>query len=126
MASTDTAGSSESPGELSARVARDLATLDRELAEIDLLIQQARTEAERHEQKRAQQAEKIAGLPEATPDGDALAFSTQLVSLTKRAAVMEAQVEVLEGKRKALGRYRAALAEITVALGVADDVGAGG
>lgn len=117
MASTDPAGSSESPGELSARVTRNLATLDRELAEIDLLVQQARTEAERHEQKRAQQAEKIAGLPEATPAGDALALSTQLVSLTKRAAVMESQVEVLEGKRKALGRYRTALAEIAEALG---------
>ena len=117
MASTDAAGSSGSPGDLTSRVTRDLATLDGELAEIDLLVQQARTEAERHEQKRAQQAEKLAGLPEATPATDAVALSTQLVSLTRRAAVMESQVEVLEGKRKALGRYRTALADIAEALG---------
>ena len=124
MASTDPAGSSDSPADLTARVTRDLARLDGELSEIDLLIQQARTEAERHEQKRAQQAEKISGLPEATPAGDALALSTQLVSLTKRAAVMEAQVEVLEGKRKALGRYRTALAEIAEALGAGGEAAA--
>jgi two-component system sensor histidine kinase DegS len=125
VASTDPAGSSDSPADLTARVTRDLARLDGELSEIDLLIQQARTEAERHEQKRAQQAEKISGLPEATPAGDALALSTQLVSLTKRAAVMEAQVEVLEGKRKALGRYRTALAEIAEALGAGGEAAAG-
>jgi two-component system sensor histidine kinase DegS len=117
--STDPAGSPETPGDLTSRVTRDIATLDGELAEIDLLVQQARTEAERHEQKRAQAAEKLAALPEATPAEDTIALSTQLVSLTRRAAVMEAQVEVLEGKRKALGRFRASLAEIAEALGVA-------
>ena len=37
-------------------------------------------------------------------------LNTQLVLLTKRAALMESQVDVLEGKRRALGRYRDALA----------------
>ena len=37
-----------------------------ELAEIDMLVAQARTEADRHELKRAQAEEKLAELPEAT------------------------------------------------------------
>ena len=40
------------------RLATDLATLDRELTEIDMLVGQARTESARHEQKRVQAAEK--------------------------------------------------------------------
>ena len=39
-------------------------------------------------------------------------LNAQLVLLTKRAALMESQVEVLEGKRRALGRYREALAAV--------------
>ena len=113
------AGGGESD-DLATRLRRDLATLDGELAEIDLLVQQAKTEAERHEQKRSQAAEKFAGLPEATPSADSLALSTQLVGLTRRAAVMEAQVEVLEGKRKVLGRYRAGLAAVAEAIGAGE------
>ncbi|HET7677509.1 MAG TPA: hypothetical protein VFK38_06620, partial [Candidatus Limnocylindrales bacterium] len=46
-----------------ARQARaEAETLDRELEEIALLIAQARIEAGRHEQKRAQTAERVAGL----------------------------------------------------------------
>ncbi len=44
---------------LAAQLEGDLASLDSELAEIDMLIAQVRTEAERHEQKRAQAAEKL-------------------------------------------------------------------
>jgi hypothetical protein len=39
-------------------------------------------------------------------------LATQLVTLTRRAAVMESQVEVLEGKRKALTRYREGLSAL--------------
>ncbi|HET7703360.1 MAG TPA: hypothetical protein VFK35_08175, partial [Candidatus Limnocylindrales bacterium] len=88
---------------LRSRLAADAAALDRELAEIDLLVSQARTEAGRHEAKRAQLAEK-GGEPE------------QLLNLTRRAAVMQAQVDVLEGKRKSLSRYRDALRDYEAAL----------
>ncbi len=86
--------------------------LDHELGEIDMLVGQARAEATRHEQKRAQAAEKI-GVPDKKGDApkevaDAYA---QLVNLTRRAVLMEAQVELLEGKRKALARHRDAIAE---------------
>ena len=88
----------------------EVETLDRELAEIDMLVAQARMEAERHELKRAQAAEKLETLPDATPPDDVVALNAQLVILTRRAAVMESQVEVLEGKRKALARFRDAVA----------------
>jgi len=97
---------------LRSRLAADGAALDRELAEIDLLVSQARTEAGRHEARRAQLAEK-GGEPE------------QLLTLTRRAAVMEAQVDVLEGKRKSLGRYREALRDYESALAGVESASAG-
>jgi two-component system sensor histidine kinase DegS len=109
---------------VAARSAAEVATLDRELAEIDMLVAQARMEAERHELKRAQTQEKIAGLPEATPSEDTIALHAQLVLLTRRASVMESQVEVLEGKRKTLGRFRDSLAALATDLGVAVESGA--
>ena len=102
-------------------LATEVQALDRELAEIDMLIAQVRTEAGRHEQKRASHAEKVTslvargGVPE-----DVAEAHTQLVTLTRRAAVMEAQVDVLEGKRKALGRFRERLAALAD-LGVVPD-----
>ena len=110
--------------EVAARAASQVATLDRELAEIDMLVTQARVEAERHELKRAQAQEKIGELPEATPSEDVIALHAQLVTLTRRASVMESQVEVLEGKRKALGRFRDSLATLAGDLGVAVESGA--
>jgi hypothetical protein len=49
-------------------------------------------------------------------------LNTQLVLLTKRAALMESQVDVLEGKRRALKRFRDALAMYTEALTAFGDV----
>lgn len=97
-----------------ARLAADVATLDRELAEIDMLIGQARSEATRHEQKRAQAAEKLADSKDASEPHAAL------VNLTRRAVLMEAQVDLLEGKRRALARHREAVAEIAGAVGGLD------
>lgn len=95
--------------------ARDeLATLDRELAEIELLINQARTEAARHETRRAQAEERLRSLRAGGEDTTA-AFE-QLVTLTRRAAIMESQIDVLEGKQKALRRFRETLARHVDAL----------
>jgi two-component system sensor histidine kinase DegS len=96
---------------LVAQLQRDVASLDTELAEIQLLIGQARTEAQRHEQKRVQAAEKLSAPKRGSPDDLAEAYGT-LVTMTKRATLMEAQVEVLEGKHKALARHRAAIAAV--------------
>jgi two-component system sensor histidine kinase DegS len=99
------------PGAFADRIATELATLDSELVEIDLLIQQARSEADRHEMKRSQTADRVATLRGvATPNPTDLAeAASQLVQLTRRAVMMESQVDVLQGKQKALGRYREAL-----------------
>ena len=107
-------------GELSGRLADDLVKLDGELREVDQLVAQAKTESTRHEGRRAAAAEKFAAL---TPDGDAkerLDQTASLVTLTQRAALMESQVDVLEGKRRALARYRDALAEYLGAMGGLD------
>ena len=107
--------------ELSGRMADESGQLDKELAEVDLLIVQARTEAARHETRRATAADKLkAAVAASTAAGSADPptndLSAQLVLLTKRAALMESQVDVLEGKRRALGRYREAVGQYAEAL----------
>ena len=113
------------PGGIADRIGNELTVLDSELAEIDLLIQQARSEAERHEMKRGQTADRVATLRSATtPNPADLAEATsQLVQLTRRAVMMESQVDVLQGKQKALGRYHEALERYGALL---RDVAAGG
>jgi two-component system, NarL family, sensor histidine kinase DegS len=101
---------------LSSRLAGDLVTLDKELGEIDLLITQASTEAGRHETRRVAAADKFDSLPEHTDVKDRQEQATALITLTRRAALMETQVEVLEGKRRALARYRDAIADYVLAL----------
>ncbi|HEX5823673.1 MAG TPA: hypothetical protein VFY18_04360, partial [Candidatus Limnocylindrales bacterium] len=98
-------------GDLAGRLTIEVDVLDNELREIEMLVAQARTEAERHETKRAQVADKL-GQGENLPTSDLVTLNGQLVTLTKRASVMEAQVEVLEGKRKTLTRFRDRLAEL--------------
>jgi two-component system sensor histidine kinase DegS len=115
-------------GNLAERLVKDIAALDGELIEIEMLVVQAQTEATRHEQRRVQTSEKLAAGAN-LPPGDIAALNTQLVGLTRRAAVMEAQVDVLEGKRKTLARYRDSLMELAQSFGEStedDAAGAGG
>jgi two-component system sensor histidine kinase DegS len=117
---TDIAASAAPPAslsDLSRRMADELAHLDTELDEVDLLATQAKTEAERHETRRVAMIDKLAAANAAAETAGATIepsvaadLNAQLVLLTKRAALMETQVDVLEGKRRALGRYRDALA----------------
>jgi two-component system, NarL family, sensor histidine kinase DegS len=107
-------------GDLSGRLADDLLKLDGELREVDSLVTQANTEATRHEARRVTAAEKFDALP---LDGDAREradLATGLLTLTKRAALMESQVDVLDGKRRALARYRDALVEYLTVMGSLD------
>ena len=85
-----------------------------------MLVGQSRTEAGRHEQKRAQAAERLAGLGAGAPPADLAEANAQLVTLTRRAAVMEAQLDVLAGKQKTLERYRDGLARVREAVGASD------
>lgn len=103
----------------------DLARLGRELTEIAMLEQQARAEAGRHEQRRAQAADRLAATQarhELDPAElrDAVA---QLITLTRRSALMDAQTEVLAGKQKALTRYRDSLASLVSPLHAAFEQG---
>ncbi len=115
--------------ELSGRMAEELIQLENELAEVDLLIAQARTEATRHESRRAAAAEKLTtATTAATSAGGTLDpavaadLNAQLVLLTKRAALMESQVDVLEGKRRALARFHDAIGMYGDALGTFGNV----
>jgi two-component system, NarL family, sensor histidine kinase DegS len=82
--------------------------LERELAEIDLLLQQTTTEADRQETRRRQQEERLATLERSpsTEPGELDEARLQLLVLTKRTALMEGQIQVLEGKQKVLRRFR--------------------
>ncbi len=105
-------------------LAAEIATIDRELGEIELLVSQASAEAARHEQKRAQAADKLTILVDRNADAkEQLELSGQIIGLTRRAALMEGQVEVLEGKRKTLARLRESLARHALA---GDPSGPGG
>ena len=111
---------------LPVRLADDLDAVEKELVEIDLLVSQATAEAARHESRRAQAAEKVS--TGGTGGGDpaaALEQYAQLLTLTQRAALMQSQVEVLDGKKRVLTRYRDALAAYVEASGGGADAGDG-
>ena len=111
----------ESVGELSERLGSELQAISNELAEIEMLVAQARTEAGRHEQKRVQASEKLTTGGQLPPE-DIVALNAQLVTFTRRAAVMEAQVDVLEGKHKTLSRFRDLLSELGSTYGAAEPI----
>ena len=87
---------------------RDQATLQRELDEIDLLLRQTSSEAERHELRRVQAEERLTKMErDAGAPNEALADArVQLLSQTRRATLMQAQLDVLSGKQRTLLRYR--------------------
>jgi two-component system, NarL family, sensor histidine kinase DegS len=105
---------------LSTRLTGDLVTLDKELGEIDLLIAQAKNEAARHEGKRSIAADKFETLTSSSDITNRLEQAIALMAMTKRASLMETQVEVLEGKRRILARYRDGLADYVEALAALD------
>ncbi len=114
---TTAAETPATPG-LAERIAADIAGLDAELAEIDLLIQQARNEAARHEQRLERAGERIAQVT----SGRSVAITEvteayqALVVVTRKAGVMQTSIDVLEGKRRTIIRFRERLLEIQAAL----------
>jgi phage I-like protein len=102
---TDIAPSPTPPAslpELSGQMADELARLEAELGEVELLVEQARTEAARHESRRVAAVEKLSTATAAAASAGgtlepavAADLNSQLVLLTKRAALMESQVDVL-------------------------------
>jgi two-component system sensor histidine kinase DegS len=107
--------------ELTERMQEEVVRLGIELGEVDLLITQAKMEAGRHETRRASASDKLTAMLAAAaasgePVPDTSEQNAQVVLLTKRAALMDSQVDVLEGKQRALARYRDGLAAYAEAL----------
>lgn len=92
--------------------------LQRELDEIELLVHQATGEAERYESRRIQAEERLAQVErDSNAPSAALADAhAQLLSQTRRATLMQAQIDVLSGKQRSLQRYRDRLGETTAII----------
>jgi two-component system sensor histidine kinase DegS len=95
--------------ELAERLAAEAGGVQAELDEIDLLVGQARTEVARHESRRAAAAEKLEALA-GSANKDVVELANQLVGIARKAALMEAQIDLLEGKRKSIARLHDILA----------------
>ncbi len=104
--------------ELVADLERERATLERELVEIELLMRQVASEADRHESRRVQAEERVSAL-EQDAHADPVAMTearAQLLSQTRRQTMMQGQSDVLEGKQRALQRFKKRMDEIVPAL----------
>ena len=95
--------------EIAERARREVDLLTREIGEIELLAQQARTEAAHHETKRSQTVDKVKTTAGYDAESDDAQRTEQLMALTRRSAIMESQVDILEGKLKVLRRFRESL-----------------
>jgi two-component system sensor histidine kinase DegS len=104
--------------DLADQLEQDQSTLERELAEIELLLRQTATEAERHEARRVQTEERLATIERDHPPSaeDVADARNQVLSQTRRATIMQAQLEVLSGKQRALQRYHDKLADLLPVL----------
>lgn len=117
--------------ELAARLTAEAAVVASEMEEIDVLVTQATTEAARHETRRTAAADKLASAAEqlaAAAGGSATSknvadLANQLVNVARKAALMEAQIDLLEGKRKSIARLheliKAHAAEVNEMAGLA-------
>jgi two-component system sensor histidine kinase DegS len=107
--------------DLAGELEAERATLERELTEIELLMRQASSEAERHEQRRAQAEERLGALERDPNRDDATLHEArnQLLAQTRRQTMMQGQIEVLQGKQRALQRFHDRLAQILPSLGQA-------
>ena len=99
-----------SDAEFAVRLEQEAAVVMAEAEEIELLINQARTEAARHETRRQAANEKLLMAAErlssgagGTPKG-LTELANQLVTIARKAALMEAQIDLLEGKRRSATR----------------------
>ncbi|HET9851677.1 MAG TPA: histidine kinase [Candidatus Limnocylindrales bacterium] len=100
----------QSAADFAARLDEEAAAVLAEAEEIELLINQAKTEAARHETRRQaandkllMAAERLAAGSGGTPK-ELADLANQLVSIARKAALMEAQLDLLEGKRRSAAR----------------------
>ncbi|MDP8905848.1 MAG: histidine kinase [Chloroflexota bacterium] len=111
MADPATRATSPAASTLQADLEAEAEVLQREIDEIALLLRQVRTEAERHRARRQQTGERVeALLAESGASGQLREAHAQLMLQAQRTVLMDAQVEVLEGKHKILQRFAANVA----------------
>jgi len=91
-------------------------------------VQQAKIESTRHEQRVEQASERIAQVMSGrnVAMNELIEANQNLLAITRKAAVMEGSIDVLEGKRKLLVRYRDRLQELSVAVEEAEIAGGDG
>ena len=89
-----------------------------------MLVQQARSEASRHESKRAQAVEKLKSAAGYSAGSDAAEQTEQLLAMSRRSAIMDAQVDILDGKVKILTRFRDSLSSLSSEMDLASMGGA--
>ena len=102
--------------EIAERARREVDLLTREMGEIEGLVQQARNEAAHHEAKRSQTLDKLKTASGYDTEGEEGQQTAQLMALTRRSAIMESQVDVLEGKLKVLTRFKESLRRYSAEL----------
>ena len=124
MVDTSATGDATTAGGMLGRLEREQQNVERELAEIEMLLGQARTEADRHEARRQAAEERYNDMlrPYSIQSGLTDAHQ-QLMVQAQRAALMSAQLEVLEGKQRVLRRYADGLREQVAALADQPDAG---
>jgi two-component system, NarL family, sensor histidine kinase DegS len=110
--------------EIAERARREVDLLAREIGEIELLVQQAKTEAAHHETKRSQTLDKLRTSSKYDTESEEAQQTAQLMALTRRSAIMESQVDILEGKLKVLARFRESLRRYSTELDQASMGGA--
>lgn len=96
----------------------DIARIEGENGEIDMLMEQVLLEVERHEGRRSKMETRLTALETAaTPDADELTeVRDSLLALTRREMLFDAQRQVLEGKQRVLARFLQRLVEIDNSL----------
>jgi two-component system, NarL family, sensor histidine kinase DegS len=96
--------------ELAERLEAEVTAVMAEVEEIELLINQAKTEAARHETRRQTANEKLLMAAERLEAGsggtpkELAELANQLVTIGRKSALMEAQIDLLEGKRRSAAR----------------------
>jgi two-component system, NarL family, sensor histidine kinase DegS len=105
-------------GSIRAEIEEDIRRIEHENGEIDMLMEQVLIEIERHEARRAKVEERLSTLEaeSGTAAGDVSETRSNLLTLTRRAMLFEAQRQVLEGKQRVMARFLQRLVEIDTSL----------
>jgi two-component system sensor histidine kinase DegS len=103
----------------------DIQKIEREISEIDMLMEQVTVEIERHKSRTTKLASELESLEQqSAPDrGELSEARSNLLSSTRREMLFDAQRQILEGKRRVLARFMQRLVEMDKSL-AAIDVGA--